>query len=179
MLRNPACAGHAVFGKTQAVHEPARLAGRTVPRHVRVQDRPRDERTHIPVPALADEETSGRVQQRPAASKRFASRNSKVPHIAHWLPLGLAHVTAAPGISHLGQHHPRSSYTRGMSALREELHHLVDQLPEDRLAPVLQLIRGDGRKTRAVATLEAVRARMSGVTGVDEELSRLRDGDRG
>jgi hypothetical protein len=66
-----------------------------------------------------------------------------------------------------------------MSAMREELHHLVDQLPEERLAPVLQLIRGDGRKTRAVATLEAVRARMSGVTGTDEELSRLRDGDRG
>jgi hypothetical protein len=63
-----------------------------------------------------------------------------------------------------------------MSAMREELHHLVDQLPEERLAPVLQLIRGDGRKTRAVATLEAVRARM---TGIDEELSRLRDGGRG
>lgn len=43
-----------------------------------------------------------------------------------------------------------------MSAMREEFHHLVDQLPEERLAPVLQLIRGDGRKTRAVATLEAV-----------------------
>ena len=83
------------------------------------------------------------------------------------------------GSAHFGQHHPRSSYTRGMSAMREELHHLVDQLPEERLAPVLQLIRGDGRKTRAVATLEAVRARMSGVTGIDEELFRLRDGDRG
>lgn len=66
-----------------------------------------------------------------------------------------------------------------MSAMRDELYHLVDQLPEERLAPVLQLIRGDGRKTRAVATLEAVRARMSGATGIDEELSRLRDGDRG
>jgi hypothetical protein len=66
-----------------------------------------------------------------------------------------------------------------MSAMREELHHLVDQLPEERLALVLQLIRGDGRKTQAVATLEAVRARMSGVTGIDEELSRLRDGGRG
>lgn len=65
-----------------------------------------------------------------------------------------------------------------MSAMREEFHHLVDQLPEERLAPVLQLIRGDGRKTRAVATLEAVRARMSEVTGIDEELSRLRDGGR-
>ena len=46
MLRNPAYAGTAVFGKTQAVHEPAglnrtaRLAGRTVPRQVRTQGRP-------------------------------------------------------------------------------------------------------------------------------------------
>ena len=76
----------------------------------------------------------------------------------------------------LGQHYPRSSYTRDMSAMRA---HLVDQLPEERLVPVLELIRGDGRKVRAVATLEAVRARMSGATGIDEELSRLRDGDRG
>jgi site-specific DNA recombinase len=57
MLRNPAYCGKAVFGKTQAVHEPAglnrtaRLAGRTVPRQVRVQDRPREEWTGIPVPA--------------------------------------------------------------------------------------------------------------------------------
>jgi hypothetical protein len=99
--------------------------------------------------------------------------------IARWIPHESTHVTTMPRVAHFGQHQPRSSYTRGMSAMREELHHLVDQLPEERLAPVLQLIRGDGRKTRAAATLEAVRARMSGVTGIDEELSRLRDGDRG
>lgn len=61
----------------------------------------------------------------------------------------------------------------------EELHQLVDQLPEERLAPVLRLIRGDSGRARAVATLEAVQARLSGVTEVDEELSRLRDGGRG
>jgi hypothetical protein len=65
-----------------------------------------------------------------------------------------------------------------MSAVREELHHLVDQLPEERLAPVLQLIRGDERRMRATATLEIVRRRLHGITGVDEELSQLRDGDR-
>ena len=87
MLRNPAYAGTAVFGKTQAVHEPAglnrtaRLAGRTVPRQVRVQDRPREEWTGIPVPALVDEETFDRVQQRLAGNKRFASRNTKVPSL--------------------------------------------------------------------------------------------------
>jgi len=91
MLRNPAYAGTAVFGKTQAVHEPAglnrtaRLAGRTVPRQVRVQDRPEAEWTHIPVPALVDEETFGRVQQRLADNKRFASRNAKVPSLLQGL----------------------------------------------------------------------------------------------
>jgi site-specific DNA recombinase len=87
MLRNPAYAGTAVFGKTQVVHEPAglnrtaRLAGRTVPRQVRVQDRPREEWTAIPVPALVGQETFDRVQQRLAENKRFASRNTKVPSL--------------------------------------------------------------------------------------------------
>ncbi len=91
MLRNPAYAGHAVFGKTQAVHEPAglnrtaRLAGRTVPRQVRVQDRPREEWTEIPVPALIDEDTFDRVQQRLEDNKRFAGRNTKVPSLLQGL----------------------------------------------------------------------------------------------
>lgn len=66
-----------------------------------------------------------------------------------------------------------------MSALRQELHHLVEQLPEERLAPVLQLIRGDERRIRAAATLETVRERMRGTAGIDEELSALREGGRG
>jgi site-specific DNA recombinase len=91
MLRNPAYAGTAVFGKTQAVHEPAglnrtaRLAGRTVPRQVRVQDRPREEWTAIPVPALVDEQTFSRVQQRLEDNKRFAARNTKVPSLLQGL----------------------------------------------------------------------------------------------
>jgi site-specific DNA recombinase len=91
MLRNPAYAGTAVFGKTQAVHEPAglnrtaRLAGRTVPRQVRVADRPREEWTGIPVPALVDEDTFDRVQQRLADNKRFAARNTKVPSLLQGL----------------------------------------------------------------------------------------------
>jgi site-specific DNA recombinase len=91
MLRNPAYCGKAVFGKTQAVHEPAglnrtaRLAGRTVPRQVRVQDRPRDERTGTPHPALAGEETFDRVQQRLADNKRFAARNTTVPSLLQGL----------------------------------------------------------------------------------------------
>jgi site-specific DNA recombinase len=83
MLRNPAYAGSAVFGKTQAVHEPAGLnrTARTVPRQVRVQDRPREEWTAIPVPALIDEDTFDRVQQRLEDNKRFAARNTKVPSL--------------------------------------------------------------------------------------------------
>ena len=81
----------AVFGKTQAVHEPAglnrtaRLAGRTVPRQVRVEDRPREEWTAIPVPALVDQDTFDRVQQRLAGNKRFAARNTKVPSLLQGL----------------------------------------------------------------------------------------------
>jgi site-specific DNA recombinase len=91
MLRNPAYAGTAVFGKTRAVHEPAglnrtaRLAGRTVPRQVRVADRPKEEWTGIPVPALVDEETFDRVQRRLADNKRFAARSTKVPSLLQGL----------------------------------------------------------------------------------------------
>ena len=91
MLRDPAYAGTAVFGKTQVIHEQpglnrsARLAGRTVPRPVKTVDRPREEWAHIPVPALVDEETFARVQQRLAGNKRFASRNAKVPSLLQGL----------------------------------------------------------------------------------------------
>jgi site-specific DNA recombinase len=91
MLRNPAYCGRAVFGKTQAVHEPAglnrtaRLTGRTVPRQVRAQDRPREEWTEIPVPAITDEDTFARVQQRLADNKRFAARGAKVPSLLQGL----------------------------------------------------------------------------------------------
>ena len=85
MLRNPAYAGRAVFGKTQIIHEQpglnrvARLQGRTVPRPVKAVDRPREEWTEIPVPAIVDEDTFARVQQRLADNKKFATRNSTIP----------------------------------------------------------------------------------------------------
>ena len=46
-----------------------------------MHDRPKEEWTEIPVPALVDEETFERVQQRLEDNKRFASRNSKVPSL--------------------------------------------------------------------------------------------------
>ncbi|WP_101790603.1 hypothetical protein [Nonomuraea indica] len=70
-----------------------------------------------------------------------------------------------------------------MSEMRAELHSLVDQLPEDQVVPVLALVRenvlSSRRRERAVASLARVRERMRGVTGVDEELDRLREGSRG
>ncbi|MFI6499830.1 hypothetical protein [Nonomuraea typhae] len=70
-----------------------------------------------------------------------------------------------------------------MSATRDELHALVDELPDEQVAPVLALVRENvaaaRRREGAVLALERIRERMRGVTGVDEELERLRDESRG
>jgi DNA invertase Pin-like site-specific DNA recombinase len=66
MLRNPAYAGQAVFGKTMAVNESpglnrrARLQGRETPRATKTVDRPRQDWVHIPVPAIVTQETFDR-----------------------------------------------------------------------------------------------------------------------
>ncbi len=92
MLRNPAYAGRAVFGKTAVRHEPAslnrvaRLQGRTTPRAFKTVDRPRQDGIEIAVPAIISEDTFERAAQRLADNKRFASRNSTTP----WLLQGLA-----------------------------------------------------------------------------------------
>jgi site-specific DNA recombinase len=91
MLRNPAYAGTAVFGKTMAVagspalNRVARLQGRSVPRAVKTVDRPEAEWTQIPVPAIVTADTFARVQQRLADNKRFASRNTKIPSLLQGL----------------------------------------------------------------------------------------------
>src|SRR5271165_5003310 len=91
MLRNPAYAGTAVFGKTMVVQESpglnrvARLQGRSVPRAVKTVDRPREEWLEIPVPAIVDQDTFARVRQRLADNKRFAARNTKVPSLLQGL----------------------------------------------------------------------------------------------
>jgi site-specific DNA recombinase len=91
MLRNPAYAGAAAFGKTQILHESpglnrrARLEGRSTPRAVKVADRPREEWITIPVPALITQATFERAAQRLMDNKRFASRNSKVPSLLQGL----------------------------------------------------------------------------------------------
>jgi site-specific DNA recombinase len=87
MLRNPAYAGRACFGKTMrsehsaGLNRTARLAGRSTPRHYTVVDRAREDWLEVPVPALVDEDTWARVQRRLADNKRYASRNSRNPSL--------------------------------------------------------------------------------------------------
>ena len=87
MLRNPAYAGRAVFGKTMVIHEAAglnriaRLQGRSTPRASKTAERPQDQRTEIPVPAIVTQQTFDRVAQRLADNKRIATRNSKNPSL--------------------------------------------------------------------------------------------------
>ena len=96
MLRNPAYAGTAVFGKTMVPQQPAglnrvaRLQGRSVPRPARTVDRPREEWTEIPVPGDRGPGHLRRVQQRLASNKRYAARNTKIPSLLQ----GLAACTA-------------------------------------------------------------------------------------
>ena len=91
MLRNPAYAGTAVFGKTQVLQESpglnrrARLEGRSVPRASKTVGRPRDEWIEIPVPAIVTAGTFQRAAQRLADNKRYAARNTKVPSLLQGL----------------------------------------------------------------------------------------------
>ncbi|MEV0624231.1 recombinase family protein, partial [Nonomuraea sp. NPDC050404] len=91
MLRNPAYAGRAAFGKTQMIHQPralnrrARLEGRTTPRPDTTVDRPRQEWIEIAVPAIITQDSFERAQQRLEDNKRYATRNSKVPSLLQGL----------------------------------------------------------------------------------------------
>ncbi len=91
MLRNPAYAGRACFGKTGRVSEQAgrnrvaRLAGRATGTAYTTVDRPRSDWLEIDVPALVDEATFERVARRLADNKKFASRSSKTPSLLQGL----------------------------------------------------------------------------------------------
>jgi DNA invertase Pin-like site-specific DNA recombinase len=87
MLRNPAYAGRACFGKTMraeqsaGLNRTARLAGRSTPRHYTVTDRAREDWLEIPVPALVGQDTWTRAQRRLADNKRYAARNTTDPSL--------------------------------------------------------------------------------------------------
>jgi site-specific DNA recombinase len=91
MLRNPAYAGRACFGKTMrtadqpGLNRTARLAGRSTPKSYSVTDRPREDWLEIPVAALVAEDTWQRAQRRLEDNKRYAARNSKVPSLLQGL----------------------------------------------------------------------------------------------
>src|SRR3954453_1801420 len=91
MLRNPAYAGRACFGKTMRTadqpgpNRTARLAGRATPRSYSVTDRARTDWLEIPVPALVAEDTWQRAQRRLEDNKRYAARNTKVPSLLQGL----------------------------------------------------------------------------------------------
>jgi site-specific DNA recombinase len=80
-----------MFGKTQAIQEPAglnrvaRRQGRTTPRATKTVHRPPDEWTAIAVPAIISADTFARAQRRLEHNRRFASRNSKVPSLLQGL----------------------------------------------------------------------------------------------
>jgi site-specific DNA recombinase len=91
MLRNPAYAGRATFGKTMVVNSSpglnrrARLEGRATPRASKTVDRPREDWVEIAVPAIVTDQTFERVAARLAENKRFASRNSTTPSLLRGL----------------------------------------------------------------------------------------------
>ena len=80
-----------MFGKTSSVQQPAgmnrvaRLAGRSTPTGHKTIDRPRQEWTAIPVPAIISEQTFARAEQRLTDNKRFAARNTKIPSLLQGL----------------------------------------------------------------------------------------------
>ncbi len=90
MLRNPAYAGRACFGKTMraeqtaGLNRTARQAGRATPPQLTITDRPRQDWLEIPVPGTGRPGHLGaRVQRRLEDNKRFASRNSTDPSLLH------------------------------------------------------------------------------------------------
>jgi site-specific DNA recombinase len=92
MLRNPAYAGRAAFGKTAVAHaeRPAlnrtgRRAGKQRSTNSVVRERDAGEWIEVAVPAIVDEATFELAARRLADNKRFASRNSTSPSLLRGL----------------------------------------------------------------------------------------------
>jgi site-specific DNA recombinase len=90
MLRNPAYAGRAAFGKTERAERKRitrrlRQKGGYSARSSANRERPKDQWIGLPVPALVSEETFARVEEKLAENRRFASRNTKEPTLLQGL----------------------------------------------------------------------------------------------
>jgi site-specific DNA recombinase len=123
LLRNPAYAGRACFGKTQTASGPSRpnrtsrLAGRSISPHAGVTARPRQEWIEIPVPALVSEEVFALVERRLAENAKFSPRNAKVPALLQGLLVcdicGFAYGQTSQGPGPKKYHYYRCPGTNG------------------------------------------------------------------
>ena len=90
MLRNPAYAGRAAFGKTERaerkrVTRALRKKGGYSSRSSANRERPKDQWIAVPVPALVGEEVFARAEEKLAENQKFASRNTKRPTLLQGL----------------------------------------------------------------------------------------------
>ena len=90
MLRNPAYAGRAAFGKTQRaerkrVTRRLRQKGGYSARSSANRERPKDQWIGMAVPALVSEEVFARAAEKLAENRRFSSRNTKEPTLLQGL----------------------------------------------------------------------------------------------
>ena len=84
LLRNPAYAGHACYGKTtphprQRITRPLRQRGTWPSRNSANRERPREDWIAIPVPALVSEATFALAQEQLTRNKQFAPRRTIEP----------------------------------------------------------------------------------------------------
>jgi len=91
ILRNPAYCGRAAFGKTQRceqkprINRVLRLQGQRVARRPARRERPQDQWTEIPVPAIIAQQTFELAARRLQENKHFASRRTKEPSLLQGL----------------------------------------------------------------------------------------------
>jgi site-specific DNA recombinase len=90
MLRNPAYAGTACFGKTQMalrqrITRPLRLRGGVVTRESSHHELPREQWIEIPVPALISQDTFALAQELLERNKKYAPRRTIEPSILQGL----------------------------------------------------------------------------------------------
>src|SRR5262249_7666217 len=79
MLRNPAYAGRAAFGKTERVEGKSAVRARRHKRGYCVRGRPKEQWIELAVPALISEESFARAAEKLAENRHFSSRNTKEP----------------------------------------------------------------------------------------------------
>jgi site-specific DNA recombinase len=90
MLRNPAYAGRAAFGKTERTERKRvtrllRQKGGYSARCGARRERPKDQWIELAVPALVSEETFARAAEKLSENRRFSSRNTQQPTLLQGL----------------------------------------------------------------------------------------------